>query len=633
MNSLLNTKIKEVKRNRLARSLRVKFGRRDFGFEWTDFHTAYFDGKTIFVKYDIQDTKRSYSEAEKHIVHLGFSYHEMGHKLYDVVDDFREWVSAHSSSNNTDWETNTKWPKDITHKWGNVGLDGRIESFLKVQYPFTEKELDFVNYEWAVIASDEDERGKSKYDDFIEMFYRRCLGMEELEGWCTESIELMDQHQSIIDQAKKQLTTVQCLDFMLQHLKEVWPTLLEWLNEEGRAPESSSPYKRMDSLDDTEWADQDTAEQNAQQVLAILQPSGSPSNESKPSDEEQQGESSKNDSEPKNEQNNEVQEEESRPKKPNFRLLIKNAEKEVTSSVEEAEEELAEQGERQLQVLTTFNNVAINSKVIESDPPQQNEALFDRMAEENNRQIVMLGKALQTILAPIPDEVSYHQRRGKLNTNRAWRATNCNDINIRTKRTPGTPSEDASISVMVDVSGSTDSQCGEGRTVLYEMQEALSVVLTAAHKIKLPSKAFAFTSDWDNTTHIYRLKSNDRKFTTSHKGNIGGLQSSYGNRDVTALQFLLDDVEKRGESIRLAFMISDGAPNFYGDENEETIKQMVKVADKKGIDVFCIFVGNDDHGYECAKRMYGERVIRSRNGVARDLKKHLIKILAIRRGL
>lgn len=642
--SSLNVKLKEVKGRRLHRYLRKKFKRRDFEFDWTDFSTAYFDGKTIFVKYDVHKPNKLFSEAEIHILHLGFAYHEMGHKLYDIVSDFKEWILSNSSEDKVEWEKNTKWPKNIVQTWGNLALDGRLERFLRIDYPFTIDEIDYLNYEWAYPPSPEERRGESKVKDFLEMYGRRCLEMEDLEGWHSDVVSLMDQYQPLLDESFTQASTIDCLNKSKEHLTAVWPTFYQWIQEEEQEPASiSSNTSKEADLENSEWATSDEVKNNVQQIMDKLKDmfnsAESPHNESIDNDDNNIGDGKEDALEDDLKPNeNTIQisfPENIQPRtKPDFKRLIANSEKEVENTHQQAHEELKEDEILESTIAVMINDISINDTVKECSYDHKNEAVFDEMVISNRRQIFALEKALQIILAPIPEIRTKNQKRGRLRPHSVWRAIYCEDDNIRTKINRGSPKEDASISLMVDISYSTTSMCGGQKQVITEMKEALSVVLSAAHNIKLPSKAFAFTSDFTtNDTFIYHLKPHDHLLKPQHKGAIGGLRPEMGNRDVIALQYLLNQVKDRKESIRLAFMISDGAPNFYENESEETIKEMVKSANENGIDVFCIFVGNDDWGYQCAKRMYGNRVIRSKSGLASDLKRHLIKVLSLRRGL
>lgn len=640
--SSLDTKLKEVKARRLHRSLRKKFKRRDFEFDWTDFDTAYFDGKTIFVKYNVQKPQKSFTEAEVHLLHLGFAYHEMGHKLYDIVEDFKTWVLENRTVNKSDWKANEKWPQNIVHTWGNLALDGRLERFLRIDFPFTSGEIDYLNYEWAYPPSPEEDRGKSKVSDFLEMYGRRCLEMEDLEGWHTDVEELMNQHQPLLEEAFKQTTTIDCLNKCKEHLIAVWPTLYEWIQEEEQEPASlNSNSEKHEDLENSEWATSDDVKSNIKRLMDKLETlnasecSDNTINSSVDTNTEGNKENSLEDGlKPLNGQVQIISLENPRQReKPDFKQLLSSAEKEVDYTKRQAEEEQEEDEIIETAITISAKNIVIDDMVKESSYNTRNEAVFDEMVNSNRRQITGLEKALKIILAPIPETRLNNQKSGRIQPHRIWRALHCDDHNIRSRITRGLPIKDASISLMVDISYSTILASHNNKRVITEMKEALSVVLTAAHNIKMPSKAYAFTSDSQSNTNIFHLKPHDYLFKPQHKGAIGGLEPESGNRDVIALQFLLNQVQDRKESIRLAIMISDGSPNFYGDESEEVIKEMVKSANKKGIDVFCIFVGNDNRGYECAKRMYGKKVIRSRNGLVSDLKRHLINVLSLRRGL
>jgi len=87
-------------------------------------------------------------------------------------------------------------------------------------------------------------------------------------------------------------------------------------------------------------------------------------------------------------------------------------------------------------------------------------------------------------------------------------------------------------------------------------------------------------------------------------------------------------IQKRTEGIRLAVMLSDGVLIFEDDEGPETIERMVKDAEKQGIIVLCLFIGNhDSYTVDIVKRIYPGRVIAAVKGIAKELQKHVKRII------
>lgn len=590
MLSLKETRIKEREGERLYRSLRRSFVNK-FGFSWTDDETSYFDGKDIFVKYDMQVSRtREFTPSELRGLRLGHAYHEAGHAEFDYLQDYIDWQENLMANNQKEIENNEKYPANELQFFGNFGLDGRMERLVKIKCPTQAPFVDFNNYEWRFGMRLEN-LGESRYNDFRHAYGHRVLGMEDVELWHPEAVELLD---SVIDELKEiriAPTTKSCLEHVTALIRKVWPTLLEW--NESEQPERDERYEQ-DNHRNT-WANSSEAAQQASESV------GEEGNAPLPTKEEMEQA---------------------------FKRLQKMMEKEEKQIEEELDEDkpkiskigiVGDLGDPK----TAYSEEV---KILPVDSLDMNR--YKHSLNKVKRHIKPVSKELRGILEGVPDQVQHNAKTGRLKPNQVWRATHCDDNHIYTRNIKGEPSTNAFIGIMTDISGSTFMPLND-QQVIEHMRDSLVLLLESATLASIPNTAYAFTED--NQTEIFQLKANPNKFTDHNKAAIGGITPLDGNHDTLALQFLLNEMKSRTENIRLAIMISDGIPCFNSKESPATMTQMVKGAEKMGIDVLCLFVGKEGHALDTARIMYPGRVIHADKNVAKQLQTHVKRIMRQRK--
>lgn len=607
--------IKQVRGRQLVRSLRRKFKTNDFKFQWAapGVETAYWDGTTMYVRYDVENfhPTRQYTTPERFIIQAGLAYHEMGHKLYDDMNIYRQMIEDHSSNDEDDWKNNRKWPQNIVSDLSNFCADGRLEHFIKLDYPFTADAIDFVNYEWCFVETPD--VGKSKVDDFFACLLRRLLQMVDDAEYIEEAKQLVDDNQSLIDNIICQRSTKDNLTATYELLSAVWPTIYEWIQDEKKDTQSYSINARTKNENSNTETEQNEIEENLDRVMALMN-----------SESEDQEEQPENEDKPQP------------PAKPNFEGVLEIAQNEMAHVEEQVDDQLDAENQKDniMSVATHRSQYNESAKVIESQVKNLDAEKFFSMYEENRLKVKGLSKAFRLLLQPVQDEQYISTKGKRIKTNLIWRATQCNDNKIYRKKVEGKPAGNVYIGCMNDISGSTSCSMGnDGKRVIDHMKEALTVVLSAAYENanSISTEAFAFYSDWNDDTTIFQLKDSD-KITLRTKGAIGGVEPGYANRDVVALQYLLDKADKQDKAIKLAVMISDGSPCFVGDEGIDLMKEMIANAKKRGIDVVCLFVGHDEYGYDISKQIYGNNVVHSERQLVKDFKNIVLRIIKLRRG-
>lgn len=586
----IEDKIKEVKGRRLFRALRRRFKTRNFKFEWCTTDTAYWNGETMYIKYNISTPEAPFTEEQEDVIREGFAYHEMGHRLYDDMKVYGAWIEENSSPNKADWTANTKWPSWLVSCMANIAADGRLEHALVIDFPFTKPYIDYLNNDYCFVKHLTDEKGVDPKKDFSSLLLRRSLGLAETDGFHEEVVELIDANQHLIDGYINTFSTAECLAAAKDFLSAIWPTYSEWLDDEEQDMGNAKP-----SHNSSDWGEDDKSDNNGRARAAA-------DNQSEQNQEELEN-------------------------------LLNQLARNNQRLKQEAEDELNDKPKPMMHrsfVTNGLQSINTDVKMLPNNHPDH--ACFEDAEDDNKFVISGLAKVLKTILDPIADETINNARSGRFRPNLAWKGVKCDNMQMYRRKTSGMPKGNAYLACMADTSGSTYSRTKNNVQVIQEIREALTVIHSAAHKIGLPSKAFSFSTDYNDNTTVLQLKPNENKFGSYEKGAIGGIDADNANRDVAALQFLIDDLSKRSEEIRVGIFISDGSPCFSANESEDTIKNMVKNASRKNIDILCLYVGNDTYGYECAKRMYGNRVILSRTSLAKDLKKQLVNIIALRRG-
>lgn len=661
--------MKQREKERLERLLALMYGSR-YPLHWTYDHTSYFDGKACYVKYDVQtENHREFTEAEKRAIRQWAGFHERGHEHHDCLEDYIEWIKEHSSNDFKEWQANEKFPREWVRWFGNVTMDGRMENIVTSNFPTQADYFDFGNYEWRFGIRGE-HSGEYVISDFRECFMHRALGMEDIEAWEVEVINLVDAIQDDIDRLRRAATTQDCLDITLDIIKIVWPQLMEWMDiQETDYNEVPSPGTPVDDHDDENmsWASREEAEANSLRAFkkAGIKPArhndsqedesedagGSSEDDSDSSEHEDSQEPEQADSEPSEGENEDSESTEqeagdgelSREEK--FKQLIDSIQKQIEKEVQEMEAQEAPFEKRKEEVTIPPKKPekqdegneapkpqAHTESVIIKPYPNSDLPKYNTVKSEVSSQIGPLGRAMMELLEGEPDQFRRNQKKGRLRVNSVWKAQKCENINIYDRTIKGTPAKNAVVVTQFDNSYST---WGE---VVEQMQKAAVLITEACEKAKVPHYSYAFTDDEevknsrDYKTMIFPLKPTNQ-LTNREKGYIGGMHAIGGNRDTLVLQWTVDQIAKQQEDIKLLIMVSDGIPNFKaGVEDETTMRTIVQKAEKQGIDVLCLFVG--DHApetIEYVRYMYNNHVISVESNIAREMSKQIKRIIRKRR--
>lgn len=610
-------RMKEREGDRLYRSLRRLFAK-PFGFEWTNEETSFYNGKKIFVKYDLQTGRhRPFTDTELRALRQGHGVHEAGHSEFDYLPDYIDWQKEMASTSKQEYLDNLKYPQPWLEFFGNMGLDGRMERLIVLKTPSQQPFLDLNNYDWR-FGDRYEGVGESNVNDFRHAYAHRVLGMEDMENWLPEAVELLESVQPMIDAIRTAPSTKDCVNQVTTLIQTVWPTLLEWMGESGQEPSEDDSF--TESMTQGTWSE--SAEEASERSQSVMEHYDKPEDAEKTSGDTEgdtDGSSSENieDSSPEEKKEQREQQKAS---------MLRTLEKVLEKDLKEVESELSEVSTNELQVSFKGESGDISAKVQEQHIPEPSLERYKASFSKVERYVKPVSKELSALLAAVPEQPRRNVRSGRFMAGQAWRAIHCEDSHVFSKQLKGTPKEDAFIACMTDISGSTYSRLNNDVPIYEEMRRALALLLEASDRAGVLTEAYAFTEDDD--TLVFRLKPTVASLTDSHRQSIGGIDPYYGNRDTVALKYMLDRVQLRTEGIRLAIMLSDGIPVFEDGEGPETIQRMVKDAEKQGIMVLCLFIGNHDvYTVQTVKAMYPGRVIAADKGIAKELQKHVKRII------
>ncbi len=166
---------------------------------------------------------------------------------------------------------------------------------------------------------------------------------------------------------------------------------------------------------------------------------------------------------------------------------------------------------------------------------------------------------------------------------------------------------DVAITLLVDVSGSTDSWVTENLRVVDVEKEALLVVCDALDALGDPYAILAFSGEGPESVSLLPLKSFGERCGPLVRQRIAALEPDRFTRMGAALRHATARLMTRPARHRLLLVLSDGKPNdmdrYEGRYGVEDSRQAVVEARLQGIHPFCVTV--DRHAPAYMPRIFG----------------------------
>lgn len=217
-----------------------------------------------------------------------------------------------------------------------------------------------------------------------------------------------------------------------------------------------------------------------------------------------------------------------------------------------------------------------------------------------------------------------NQRNGMLDVNNLWRM-GLGEKDLFTKK--GAPiNSDYVASILIDNSGSMSSYCDGDAEKVEEARNACVVVEEGLKGI-MPVKITRFDSNGDTIRHE-EVKGWHQEGKTNYAAKMS-LRTGCGNCDGFSIAVAAKELEKRPETHKILFVLSDGLPSDYPSNFDATnhVKQKVKEARDAGLTVIAVRFGDDnllrDTG-DAYQRMYEKDYISCHPD---EIRGNLVKVL------
>ncbi len=166
-------------------------------------------------------------------------------------------------------------------------------------------------------------------------------------------------------------------------------------------------------------------------------------------------------------------------------------------------------------------------------------------------------------------------------------------------RRPGRRS--TAISILVDISGSTDAWIADDRRVIDVEREALLLVSMALEQLREPFAITAFSGEGPHGVSVRALKNFDEPCGPQVSLRIAALEPEHYTRAGAAIRHATAMLMRQSAEHRLLLMLSDGKPNdadrYEGRFGVEDMRQAVTESRLQGIFPFCLTIDRQAPGY------------------------------------
>lgn len=152
----------------------------------------------------------------------------------------------------------------------------------------------------------------------------------------------------------------------------------------------------------------------------------------------------------------------------------------------------------------------------------------------------------------------------------------------------------AAVSILIDVSGSTDSWIANQRRVIDVEREALLLVSIALQSLDLPWAITAFSGEGPQAVSVREVKNYKETFGNDIALRISSLEPERFTRVGAAVRHATAEIMKVPAAQRLLIVLSDGKPNdldnYEGRYGIEDTRQAVIEARNQNIHPFCLTI-------------------------------------------
>ena len=160
---------------------------------------------------------------------------------------------------------------------------------------------------------------------------------------------------------------------------------------------------------------------------------------------------------------------------------------------------------------------------------------------------------------------------------------------------------DMAITLLVDVSGSTDGWIAQDRRVIDVEREALLLVCIALEGMAERYSVLAFSGEGPQAVVVRSVKRFDEPYGAAVAQRIAGLEPEHYTRAGAAIRHASSLLLRESAEHRLLLLLSDGKPNdvddYEGRYGVEDMRQAITEAKLQGISPFCLTIDRQGANY------------------------------------
>lgn len=168
-------------------------------------------------------------------------------------------------------------------------------------------------------------------------------------------------------------------------------------------------------------------------------------------------------------------------------------------------------------------------------------------------------------------------------------------------QTRRTAERNMAITLLIDISGSTDSWVSANRRVIDVEREALLLVCAALEGLGEPYSVQAFSGEGPNAVTVRQIKNFEECYSNDVALRISSLEPQYYTRAGAAIRHATAGLMQQPGAHRLLLLISDGKPSdkddYEGRYGVEDMRQSVTEASLQGIHCFCLTIDRQAANY------------------------------------
>ncbi len=166
---------------------------------------------------------------------------------------------------------------------------------------------------------------------------------------------------------------------------------------------------------------------------------------------------------------------------------------------------------------------------------------------------------------------------------------------------------DVAVAFLVDISGSTSRELGNGRRVIDIEKEGLVLLCEALNAVGDQYGLYAYSGQGRAMVDFLTIKDFDDRLGASTAHRLGGLAPRHQNRDGAAIRHATTKLLKRDVKNRILMLLSDGRPlddHYKNEYSLEDTRAALREARHRGIETFCVTIDREAESYVC--QMYAE---------------------------